>query len=156
MRATSNCGKLIAATAALFLFAVPAFAQDDDEGPQTQGDDARYLSVTYVKYKPGQRSAAMEMINEYFKPAGEKAGTPPPMLAIHFQTGKWDAAFVWEMSGGMADLEWFRSPDDVKWFAALSEMAGGAEQAEEIWKKYVATVAHAQTEVGHYHVPEAD
>lgn len=156
MITTNNCGKLIAAAAALFLFAVPAIAQDEDEGPQTQGDDAKYLSVTYIKYKPGHREAAMEMINEYFVPATEKAGTSPPMLAIHFQTGKWDAAIVWDLAGGMADLEWYRSPDDVKWFAALSELAGGAEQAKEIWQKYLGKVAHAQTEVGHHHVPEAD
>lgn len=77
-------------------------------------------------------------------------------MAIHFQTGKWDAAFIWEMDGGMADLEWYRSPDDIKWFAALAEITGGEEQAGELWAKYLATVADAQTEVGHHHVPEAD
>ena len=156
MRVTSICGKLIAATAVLFLFAVPAIAQDDDEGPITQGDDAKYLEVTYVNFKPGQREMAMEIINEHFKPAGKKAGTSPPMLAIHFQTGKWDAAFIWEMAGGMADLEWYRSPDNIKWFAALAELEGGMEQAEAIWAKYIGTVANSLTEVGHHHVPAAD
>jgi len=156
MRTTSICGKFIAATAVLFLFAVPAIAQDDDEGPITQGDDARYLEVTYVNFKPGQREMAMQMISEHFVPATEKAGTSPPFLAIHFQTGKWDAAFIWEMAGGMADLEWYRSPDNIKWFAALAELEGGTEQAEAIWKKYLGTVADSLTEVGHHHVPEAD
>jgi hypothetical protein len=156
MRVTNICGKFIAVTAALFLFAVPAIAQDDDEGPLTQGEDAKYLSITYVKFKPGQRESAMEMISEYFVPATEKAGTSPPMLAIHFQTGKWDAAYIWELGGGMADLEWYRSPDDIKWFAALAEIAGGEEQAEELWQNYISKVAHAETEVGHHHVPEAD
>jgi hypothetical protein len=156
MRATIICGKLLAATAALFLFAVPAIAQDDDEGPLTQGDDARYLSITYVMFKPGQRETAMEIISEHFVPATEKAGTNPPMLAIHFQSGKWDAAFIWELQGGMADLEWYRSPDNIKWFNALAELEGGADQADEIWQKYLGTVAEAQTEVGHHHVPEAD
>ena len=156
MKTTNICGKLVAATAALFLFAVPAIAQDDDEGPLTQGDDARYLSITYVMFKPGQRETAMEIISEHFVPATAKAGTNPPMLAIHFQSGEWDAAFIWELKGGMADLEWYRSPDNIKWFAALAELEGGAEQAEEIWQKYLGTVAEAQTEVGHHHVPEAD
>ena len=156
MKTTSIFSKLIVATAALFLFAVPAVAQDDDEGPITQGDDAKYLRVSYVKYKPGQREMAMQIIAEHFVPAGEKAGTSPPMLAIHFQTGKWDAAFIWEMAGGMADLEWYRSPDNVKWFAALAELEGGAEQAEAIWQKYVGAVADSFVEVGHHHVPEAD
>jgi len=156
MRSTSIRGKLIAATAALLLFAVPAIAQDDDEGPVTQGDDAKYLSITYVMFKPGQRESAMEIITEYFVPAGKKAGTSPPMLAIHFQTGKWDMAIIWAMAGGMADLEWYRSPDDIKWFAALADAAGGKEQAGEIWKNYIGKVAQAQTEVGHHHVPDAD
>ena len=156
MRTTKICGMLLAATAALFLVAVPAMAQDDDEGPITQGDDAKYLTIRYVNFKPGQRETAMEIISEHFVPATEKAGTNPPMLAIHFQTGKWDAAFVWELEGGMADLEWYRSPDNVKWFAALAELEGGSEQAAAVWQSYLDTVAESHVEVGHHHVPEAD
>ncbi|MDH3415577.1 MAG: hypothetical protein OEM64_04620 [Gammaproteobacteria bacterium] len=87
MKNTSIFSKVIVATAALFLFAMPAIAQDDDEGPITQGDDAKYLRVSYVKYKPGQREMAMQIITEHFMPAGKKAGTSSPILAIHFQTG---------------------------------------------------------------------
>ena len=143
------------AIAALFL-AGPSYAQDDDDGPVTQGDDAKYLSITHIAFKPGQREAAMEIISEYFVEAGEKAGTPGPILAIHYQTGKWDAAYVWEMAGGMADLEWYRSPDDIKWFTALGELAGGADKAEEIWESYISKVAQAKTEVGHHHVADTE
>lgn len=122
----------------------------------TQGDDAKYLSITHVKFKVGQRESAMEMITEYFIPASENAGLPGPILAVHYQTGKWDAAWVWELAGGMADLEWYRSPDDIKWFAALAEIAGGEEQAGELWADYLSKVAQAETNVGHHHVPEAD
>ena len=156
MRTTRICGKLLAVTAALFLVIAPAMAQDDDEGPITQGDDAKYLSISYVMFKPGQRETAMEIISEHFVPATEKAGTSPPMLAIHFQSGKWDAAFIWELKGGMADLEWYRSPDNIKWFEALAELEGGPEQAAAVWQSYLDTVAESQTEVGHHHVPEAD
>ncbi len=156
MRTIRNSGKLLAVTAALFLVAVSAMAQDDDEGPITQGDDAKYLSITYVTFKPGQREAGTTIISEKFVPASEKAGTSPPMLAIYFQSGKWDAAFIWALEGGMADLEWYRSPDDVKWFAALSELAGGPEQGAAVWQSFMDTIAESQTEVGHHHVPEAD
>ncbi len=149
-------GALAASIATLFLFSASAFAQDDDGGPQTQGDDARYLTVTYVKYKPGKREAAMQIINEHFMPASEKAGFPGPILAIHFQTGKWDAAIVWNLKGGMADLEWYRSADNIKWRAALVEVAGGEEEATEILKTYSSMLAETLKEVGHYHVPEAD
>jgi hypothetical protein len=143
------------ATAMLFL-STPSYAQDDDEGPITQGDDARYLTITNVAFKPGQRESAMEIITEHFVAAGQKSGTPAPIMAIHYQTGKWDATYVWEMAGGMADLEWYRSPDDVKWFAALAELSGGADKAAEIWASYISKVAEAETEVGHHHVAVAD
>lgn len=156
MKMTELLGKVLAVSAAVFVFSVPAVAQDDDEGPVTQGDDAKYLSITHVKFKPGQRESAMEIIAEHFVPAGEKAGTAAPIMAIHYQTGKWDAAFIWEMAGGMADLEWYRSPDDIKWFAALAELEGGADEAEAVWQEYISKVASAQTEVGHHHVPEAE
>ena len=146
----------VAAFAALVLFSGSGFAQDNDEGPITQGDDARYLSVTHVKFKPGQRESAMQLITEHFKPAGAKAGTPGPIMEIHYQTGKWDAAFVWEMAGGMKDLEWYRSPNDAKWWEALSEIEGGADKAEAVWADYISKVASAVTEVGHHHVPESD
>lgn len=156
MKVTVSRGNRIAVLASLVLMSGAVFAQDDDEGPVTQGDDAKYLSITHVKYKPGQRESAMEIITEHFQPAGKKAGTPGPIMAIHYQTGKWDAAFVWEMAGGMKDLEWYRSPNDIKWFEALSELEGGADKAEAVWKDYISKVSAAVTEVGHHHVPEAD
>ena len=144
-----------ALAAAVCLLAGPVMAQDDDEsGPMTQGDDAVYISVTKVKFEAGERERAMEIITEYFAPAGAAAGTPPPMLGIHYQTGEWDAEWIWVMEGGMADLEWYRSPDDMKWWAALVEIAGGEEEAGEIWDEYTDTIENSITEVGHYHTGE--
>lgn len=156
MKISQLLGKYIAVLAASLVLSASAIAQDDDEGPITQGEDAKYLSITHVKFKPGQRESAMELISEYFVKAGEKAGTSPPILAIHYQTGKWDAAYVWEMAGGMADLEWYRSADDIKWFEALGEIAGGADKAAEIWQSFESKIANSVTEVGHHHVPEAE
>ena len=120
----------------------------------TQGEDAVYVRVTHVKFEVGERERAMEIIGEYFVPAGEAAGTPPPMLGIHYQTGQWDASWVWVMEGGMADLEWYRSPNDLKWWAALVEIAGGEDEAEKIWDEYTDSIEDAITEVGHYHTGE--
>ena len=104
----------------------------------------------------GKREEAMEMIAEYFQPAGEKAGTSPPMLAVHFQSGKWDAMFIWELDGGVADLEWFRSPDDIKWFAALAELNGGPEAAAEIMERWSKSIDESETHIGHYHTGAAE
>ena len=132
-----------------------AVAQDDDGGPQTQGDDAVYLSITFVDYKAGKRSEALQIIGEHFQPAGKKAGVRGP-VAIHFQTGEWDAAFHWRLEGGMADLEWFISPDNVKWMEALAEQEGGKEAAEALLAKYRSMIARSRTEVGHRHIPEGE
>lgn len=132
-----------------------AFAQDDDGGPQTQGDDAVYGRVVVVKYKPGMRSDAMQIISEHFMPAGEKAGTPAPW-AFHFQTGDWDAAFTWKLEGGMKDLEWFTSPGNIKFMEALAEQEGGMEAANALFAKYYSMVADQKAEVGHWHASADD
>ncbi len=154
MKMINVCGRALAATALLFLSVLPASAQEDDGGPQKWGDDARYVNVTYVQFKSGKREEAMEIIAEYFQPAGEKAGTPPPMLAVHFQSGKWDAMFVWDLKGGVSDLEWFRSPNDIKWYEAMIELNGGPEGAEEIMQRWSMTIDEAETHIGHYHSGE--
>jgi hypothetical protein len=154
MKTFSQWGRAIAVAAAFVMFAVPASAQDDDTGPITQGEDAKYISITHIKFKPGKREGAMQIIGEHFGPAAEKAGLPGPILAIHYQTGEWDLTAVWEMEGGMADLEWYRSPDNVKWFAALAEQEGGAEQAAALLDEYRGMIDEAHSEVGHYHTGE--
>ena len=149
-------GKVLAVSAALSMFAVPASAQEDEDGPMTQGDDAHYISSTLVKFKPGKRERAFEIIAEHFMPAGEKAGTPGPLGVIHYQTGEWDALFVWDLEGGMADLEWYRSPDNIKWYAALAEQEGGEEAAGELMAEYRSLIDEAETDVGHYHADKED
>ena len=149
-------GKVLAVSAALSICAAPASAQEDENGPMTQGDDAHYISATLVKFKPGKRERAFEIISEHFMPAGEKAGTPGPLGVIHYQTGEWDALFVWELAGGMADLEWYRSPNNIKWYAALAEQEGGEEAAGELMAEYRSLIDEAETDVGHYHADKED
>lgn len=154
MMQLSTWGKVLAFSAALTMFAAPASAQDDEDGPMTMGDDAHYVRATLVKYKPGKRERALEIIAEHFMPAGEKAGTPGPLGVIHFQTGEWDALFVWKLEGGMADLEWYRSENSIKWRAALAEQEGSEEAAGELMDEYVSLIDEAESDVGHYHADE--
>ena len=148
-------GKVLAVAAALTMFAVPASAQDD-EGPITQGDDAKYVTVTHVKFKTGKRERAMEIIADHFVKASEAAGTPGPLGVIHYQTGEWDMVAVWRLEGGMADLEWYRSADRIKWQAALVEQEGGEEAAGALMAEYQSLIDEAETDVGHYHAVEED
>ncbi len=117
----------------------------------TQGEDARYIRATLAKYKHGKRERAFEIIAEHFVPAGDKAGTPRPLVEIHYQTGEWDALYVWSLEGGMADLERSRSENDIKWFAALVEQEGGEEAAAKLLAEYASLIDDAKVDVGHYH-----
>ena len=56
----------------------------------------------------------------------------------------------------MADLEWFRSPDDVEWMEAMVAQEGSEEAAEAVIASYVATIARTDTVVGHRHIPEEE
>ena len=145
----------VIAAASLFCSTAAVAQQDDDGGPLTQGDDAVYISITFVDYKPGKRSDALQIIDEHFAPASEAAGLQGPM-AIHFQTGQWDAAFHWRLENGMVDLEWFRSPDDVEWMEAMVAQEGSEDAAEAIIASYVEKIARTDTVVGHRHIPEEE
>ena len=156
MKVNSTRGLVAALSTLVLVLGMPAFAQDEAPEPETWGEDARYVSITFVQFKPGKREEAMEIISEYFKPAGQKAGTPPPMLDVHFQTGVWDAMFVWNLEGGMADLEWYRSESNIKWYSALVELNGGPEGAEKIMERWRETIRESEIQIGHYHADEDD
>lgn len=133
----------------------PASAQEEDDGT-VRLENVTIVEVVYIDFKPGARMRAMEIIDNYFIPASEAAGTPGPLHAIHFDTGKWDMIVVWELEGGFDDLMWYVSPENLQWRAALAELAGGEEEGQAIWQEYISHVASAHNEVGHLHNPEAE
>ena len=98
----------------------------------------------------------MEIISDHFQKAGEKAGTPRPLGTLHYQTGEWDMLVVWDLEGGMADLEWYRTENQIKWFAALAEQEGGEEAAAALMAEYRSLVDESESDVGHYHAPMED
>ena len=126
--------------------ALPAMAQEAEKQ-----ENAEYFAMTFVDYKPGQRRAALEIITEHFVKAGQAAGTPGP-IAIHFESGKYDAAFYWVLADGYADLEWVTSPNEVKWWAAMITQEGSEKKAEKVMADYLSKIASQYRVVGHRHV----
>ncbi len=63
-------------------------------------------------------------------------------------------AAIWELEGGPADLEWYRSPDNIKWNEALAEIAGGEEEAGAILNEWSSSIVDSMTNIGHYHTGE--
>jgi len=143
--------KLFALAMAGAMAAVPsaALADGHEEGP-TIRENADYLSIIMVDIKPGKRGRAEEIIDDYFAKASEAAGTQQPYL-VHLQTGSWDFIVAWNMEDGPAELTYTSNPDGAKWFKALSELAGGEEEAQALWDEYQSLIARSTRMIGHHH-----
>ena len=144
--------KLIAIAMAGAVAAIPvaAVAEHHEEGP-TIRENADYVNIILVDIKPGKRDRAEEIISDYFEKASEAAGTPQPVL-VHLQTGSWDFLVAWPMKDGPVQLTYTATPEGKKWFAALSEMTGGEEQAQALWDEYQSLIARSTSMIGHRHV----
>ena len=130
----------------------------DTGGPLKWGetsDPAVYLSVTFVDYKEGKAGEAYGIIANHYRPAAQAAELRPPVI-VHFQTGPYDAAFHFRLEGGMSDLEWQRSPRNVKFRAALAAQEGSEEAAQAIFDRYDSLVARSVTSIGHRHIAEGE
>src|SRR5215471_9447944 len=95
-------------------------------------DNPKWKSIVFIQFKEGKMDRAREIITNYFVKAAEKAATPQPSLATELVTGEWNMMIVWDMKGGLDEMNWQTSPDDVKWMTAMGEVAGGADKAKAI------------------------
>ena len=140
--------QLLAAAAALCLCSTGAFAQ----GMKPQRiENVTWVSVVHVKFKPGKRERAMDIIEKYFAAADKAAGTGAGVRGYHFATGGWDAVYFFPMSGGPADLTWATSPDDVKWMGEMAKLAGDADKAKAILDEFDTLIERQQRDVAHMH-----
>lgn len=138
---------LLAATMAFFFGS--ATAQDG----MKYEDDASYMRVVFISYKPGKAAEAYGIINNKFNPAGQSVGLSGPVI-VHFQTGQYDAAFHWRLDNGPEDLEWRITPDNAKFRAALATQEGSEEAASALMDHYNSLVARTTSVIGHRHVAE--
>ncbi|MGB3296539.1 MAG: hypothetical protein WBB01_26435 [Phormidesmis sp.] len=135
-----------AAVAALCVPAVPAMAQEIPTEPVAANVD--WYMVEMVKFKPGKRERAHEIIDSYFIPVDQALGRSG-VIDIHLNTGEWDSIVAFPMRGGVADLDWEMSPDDMAWMARLAQMVGGMEQAQAIFNEWDSLVLRSETHLGH-------
>ena len=139
---------LTAACAALCVpvVAAPAAAQDM---PKAERGDVNWYEIHFIKFKPGKRARAHEIIDNYYIPADKAAGTGAGIVDFHFNTGAWDGVVAFPMAGGPADMTWETSPDDVKWMTALAGIAGGMDKAQAILNEWDMLVEREEIHVGH-------
>lgn len=108
-----------------------------------------FHEVEFIKFKPGKRTRAMEIIRDYFVPSDKDIGGG--VIDLHMDTGEWDTVVVFPMSGGPGDLAWETSPDEVKWMAALTKRAGGADKAKALLDEWSTLVDRREVAVAHRH-----
>ena len=110
--------------------------------------DVRYNTIETMTTKPGART--WTIISKHFMPAARAAGLPMP-LVYHTETGESKTIVVTPLTGGMGDLEWSTSPDDVKFFAALAKQEGGMDKAMALYKEFNDGIATRSRELVHEH-----
>lgn len=134
------------AAMAMLLMTAPALAQDAKPQPRMNADS---MMVDMVKFKPGT-TARLAEIEKMFSQANKAANIPDPMV-VHFQTGPWDAVYIFTLPGGFADLGYVRSPTDVAFMNALAGVAGGKDKAEALLKEWDAAIENRVSNIGHHH-----
>ncbi|MBL7472677.1 hypothetical protein [Robertkochia sediminum] len=131
--------------AALFtvLFFTNATAQEAEKY-----ENPEWYSFVYVDYHPGMMGEARNIIDNYFKKASAQAGTPIPVMEISLAAGEYDMLIVWKMEDGVEGMNWKTSPSQVKWRAAMNELAGGEDQAKEIMENYRKCIRSSSSNMG--------
>ena len=122
----------------IVITSVSASAQEDTAAKKY--DNPQWKRVVLVDYKPGQTNKAREIINNYHKKASKMAGTPGPEMILELHSGEYDLMAIWAMQGGIEDMNWEISPNNIRWRKAMNELAGGAAEAAAIMQEYSSLV----------------
>jgi hypothetical protein len=109
-------------------------------------DKPVWKNIVMVDYHSGKMDRALDIIDNHFKKAAKQAGTTTPMRMV-MQTGEYDVLLIWDMKDGIESMNWERSPDSVKWWAALSELEGGADKAQALMDEYQSLIRSATSDL---------
>ncbi len=141
--------KSLMIAAAVAALCVPASLSAQAMQPE-RIENVTWHMVEMIKFHPGKRGRAMEIIENYFAAADRDLGETG-VTDLHFDTGEWDVIVAFPLSGGPSDLTWATSPDDIKWMNALAARAGGMDKAQALLTEWDTLVAQRQQNVAHRH-----
>lgn len=117
-------------------------------------DNPEWKRVDFVKFKSDKYPRAKELIRDYYAKAGQKSGTPGPSLLVDLMTGEWDMMVVWDMKEGIEEMNWEMSPNDVKWIAAMNDVAGGPAKAKAIMDEFSSLIVRESRYIGKEGMPK--
>ncbi|MFQ3213644.1 MAG: hypothetical protein ACJAT1_000655 [Marivirga sp.] len=138
--------KMMKLTALMLIFACFSQSVLAQEGAKKY-ENPEWKQIVYIKFEAGKYDEAMKIVNDYYMKASDKAGVPGPEMALEMRSGKWDMMIIWNMEGGISDMNWEVSPNNIKWKKALNEIAGGEEETKEIMKNYIDMVKDSYSEI---------
>lgn len=128
-----------------FLSATACYSQASMQPKKVE--NPRWKQIVYLDFQDGKYDRAITIIKDYFAKAGSKANVPGPETMLRMNSGQWDLMLIWNMKGGIDDLNWETSPDDVAWMKAMSELAGGPDKAKAILDEWSSLLRNSQTEI---------
>lgn len=111
-------------------------------------DNTNWHSITFVKFKPGEKDAGIKIIEDYFAKADQNAGIDPPAIVLNMATGEYDYIIAWKMKEGLDMMNWETSPEDIKWYGEMGKMLGGIDKAEAKLKEFFSHVESWKSELG--------
>ncbi len=109
-------------------------------------ENPKWKSIVMIDYHSGKMGRVLEIIDEHFKKASEKAGTQQP-TRLFMQTGQYDLMLIWDMEGGIEDMNWEINPNGIKWRTALNEIMGGKDKADALMEEYLSLIRSAKSEL---------
>lgn len=109
-------------------------------------ENPNWVSVNFIKFKPGQKSKAEKIIEDYFAKADQNAGIDAPTV-FKFSTGGYDYIVVWELDMGLDTFNYEVTPEDAKWYVEMGKLAGGMEGANEKMQEFFSYVESWRTEL---------
>lgn len=131
----------------LLVFAIVSSA-NAQEMKAKKFENPEWKTVSFIKFKSGKSDRAREIIRNYYEKAAVKASVSTPTMAVDLVTGEWDMMIVWNLKGGLDDMNWEVSPENVKWMAAMSEIAGSGDKAKAILDEFSSLVDRETTFLG--------
>ena len=108
-----------------------------------------WVMVNMVKFLPGKRERAAEIVEKYFYKAGNDVGGS--VIDIHLNTGSWDFITVFPMEGGPGDMSWETSPSDIRFMTALAKYTGGVDGAKKLLAEYQTLISREEKNIAHRH-----
>jgi hypothetical protein len=124
----------------VFIFLIASSLSFGQEMKAEKYENPTWVTMSYIKFKPMKKDAAMKIIDDYFVKADQNAGIKAPTV-YHFVTGDYDMLVVWEMEEGIETLNYKLTPDDAKWFGEMAKLTGGQDKAMQKMDEFFSHVA---------------